>query len=120
MLAFFKVTCPVCQMVAPAVEALADGGARVLAVGQDPAARLVDYATRYGQRVPTVSEPPPYRVSDAYGISAVPTVFLVGADGVVTHAVGSWDRERWNALAIAAGGRPVSATGDGLPAFRPG
>lgn len=120
VLAFFKVTCPVCQMVAPKVQALADGGARVVAVGEDPPDKLTAYAARHGQWVPTVSEPAPYLVSSAYGISAVPTLFLVGADGVVADAVGAWDRSRWNALAVAAGGRPVSADGDGLPAFRPG
>ncbi|MGH9155739.1 MAG: peroxiredoxin family protein [Acidimicrobiales bacterium] len=120
VLAFFKVTCPVCQMVAPTVQAVADGGARVVAVGQDPPDTLAAYAARHGQHVPTLSEPPPYRVSTAYRITAVPTIFLVGDDGVVCHAAGSWDRERWNALAVAAGGRPVSADGDGLPSFRPG
>lgn len=119
-LVFFKVTCPVCQLVAPVVSALAEGGARVVAVGQDPPDELTAYATRFGQDVPTVSEPPPYRVSSAYRITSVPTAFLVGADGVIGAAVGAWDRAAWNALAVAAGGRNVSAAGDGLPAFRPG
>ncbi len=120
VLAFFKVSCPVCQMAAPKVQALAQGGARVLAVGQDPPDKLAAYAARHGQRVPTVTEPAPYLVSSAYAITAVPTLFLVGADGVIADAVGAWDRARWNALAVAAGGRAVSTDGDGLPAFRPG
>jgi len=120
VLAFFKVTCPVCQMVGPAVQALADGGVRVTAIGEDPPDKLAAYAARHGQEVATVSEPPPYLVSSAYRVTSVPTLFLVGPDGVVIDAVGAWDRARWNALAVAAGGRPVSADGDGLPAFRPG
>ena len=120
VLAFFKVTCPVCQMVAPKVDALARAGARVVAIGEDPPAPLVDYASRYGQLVPTVSEPPPYDVSRAFALEAVPTLFLVGADGLVRQAVGGWDRERWNQLARAAGAGPVSEEGDGLPVFRPG
>ncbi len=120
VLAFFKVTCPVCQMVAPMVQALADAGVRVVAIGEDPSPKLRAYADRYGQKVPTVSEPPPYRVSTAYGVSAVPTVFLVDEEGVIKEAVGSWDRERWNRLAAAAGARPISHEGDGLPSFRPG
>ncbi len=120
VLAFFKVTCPVCQMAAGKVQALADAGVRVTAIGEDPPPALAAYAERYGQRVPTVSEPRPYRVSDAYGISVVPTLVLVGADGVVRDKVVGWDRERWNALAAAAGAPPVSREGDGLPSFRPG
>ncbi len=119
-IAFFKVTCPVCQMAAPVVQALADAGVRVTAIGEDPAPALRAYAERWGQRVPTVSEPPPYRVSGAYGVRTVPTVFLVGADGVVIRTAQGWDREGWNAVATAAGAPPVSHDGDGLPSFRPG
>ena len=120
VLAFFKVSCPVCRMAAPKVQALADGGLRVIAIGEDAPAALASYAERYGQRVRTVSEPRPYRVSDAYGLTSVPTLVLVGGDGVVRDKVVAWDRIRWNALSTAAGGPPVSKEGDGLPSFRPG
>lgn len=120
VIAFFKVTCPVCQLVAPKLTALAQGGARVLAVGQDPASALVRYAAEHGQQVPTVSESAPYRVSSAYGVSAVPTLFVVEPGGIVAHAVAGWDRDRWNSVAAAVGAPAVSAAGDGLPVFRPG
>ena len=120
VVAFFKVSCPVCQMVGPIVAALAAGGARVVAIGEDPAPALATYADRFGQRVPTLTEPPPYRVSTAYGVTSVPTIFLVDGNGVVEHSIGAWDRDRWNALAVAAGASAVSAAGDGLPPYRPG
>lgn len=120
VLAFFKATCPVCQLVAPKVTALADGGARVTAIGEDPPAKLSAYSEQFGQRVRTVSEPAPYEVSGAYGLTAVPSVFLVDGEGVVQDAVAGWDRERWNALARAAGASSISDEGDGLPVFRPG
>lgn len=120
VVAFYKSTCPVCQMVAPKLTLLADGGARVIGVGQDPPETLQRYATNHGQHIPTLSEAPPYEVSNGFGISAVPTLFLVGPDGVVQDAVGNWDRARWNALAEAAGGAPISDESDGLPVFRPG
>jgi len=120
VVAFFKVTCPVCKMVAPKLTALAEGGARVVAVGEDPPAALQRYAKEEGQRVRTVTEAAPYPVSDAYGISSVPTLFLVEADGTVADAVGGWDRARWNALAAACGAPAISDDADGLPVFRPG
>ena len=120
LLAFFKVSCPVCQMAAPMVRAMADSGARVVGIGEDPAPALADYRDRWGQMVPTVSEPRPYRVSDAYRLASVPTVYLVGPDGAVLDVVAGWDRDGWNRLAVAAGGRPISAAGDGLPPHRPG
>ncbi len=120
VVAFFKVTCPVCKMVAPKLTALAEGGARVVAVGEDPSAALQRYATEEGQRVQTVSEASPYVVSDAYGISTVPTLFLVEPDGTVAEAIGGWDRDRWNAVAAAFGASAISDDADGLPVFRPG
>lgn len=120
VLAFFKSTCPVCQMAAPKVKAFADGGARVTAIGEDPPPKLNDYVDRFHQRVPTLSEPAPYEVSAAYGLTVVPSVFLVDGDGVVRDAVAGWDRERWNGLAHKAGASPVSGEGDGMPPFRPG
>ena len=120
VLVFFKVTCPVCKMVAPKVTALAEGGVPVTAVGEDPPAALARYAAEQNQQVPTVSEPSPYPVSDAYGVSTVPSLFVVEPDGTVSDAVGGWDRERWNAVAESFGAPPVSDAGDGLPVFRPG
>ena len=120
MLAFFKTTCPVCQMAAPKVQALAEAGVRVVAVGEDAPAEIRSYAERQRQKVPTLSESAPYPVSDAFGIDTVPTLFRVDEDGTVRDAVVSWDRNEWNRFAEAAGGDAVSEEGDGLPPFRPG
>jgi peroxiredoxin len=120
VLAFFKTTCPVCQMAAPKVQALADAGVRVVAVGEDAPAAIRTYAERHGQKVTTLSEAAPYPVSDAFGIDTVPTLFRVDEDGTARDAVVSWDRDGWNRFAEAAGGTAVSEEGDGLPPFRPG
>jgi peroxiredoxin len=120
VLAFFKTTCPVCQMAAPKVQALADAGVRVVAVGEDAPGEIRTYAELHGQKVPILSETAPYPASDAFGIDTVPTLFRVDEDGTVRDAVESWDRDRWNRFAEAAGGTAVSDEGDGLPPFRPG
>jgi len=120
VLAFFKTTCPVCQMAAPKVQALAEAGVHVVAVGEDPSAAIQTYADRHGQKVTTLSEPSPYPASDAFGIDTVPTLFRVDEDGTVRDTVVSWDRAEWNRFAEAAGGSAVSDEGDGLPPFRPG
>jgi len=137
VLAFFKATCPVCQMAAPMVAAMAanaadvcpvarqqqhagDHAGRIAGIGEAPAPTLAGYRDQWGQTVPTLSEPPPYRVSGAYKLVSVPTLYLVGPDGTILDAVGGWDRDGWNRMAVAAGAKPVSATGDSLPPFRPG
>ena len=121
VLAFFKVSCPVCKMVAPMLTKLSEGGARVVAVGEDPPEAIAQYNETQGQRVPSLSQPPPYEVSAAYGLEAVPTVFLVGADGGIERAIAGWNRDIWNELAASVGlAEPLSTPDDGLRPFRPG
>lgn len=124
---FFKVTCPVCQMAGPKVEAFEDAyPGRFVAVGQDPATDLDAFRVAYSMQVPMVSEGSPYRASNAYGVLSVPTLFLVGEDAVVLESVEGWDREGFNRVSrrlaelTGAPYGPVSEPGDGLPPFRPG
>ncbi len=121
VLAFFKVSCPVCKMVAPMLTKLSEGGARVVAVGQDPPEAIAQYNESQGQRVPSVSEQSPYEVSEAYGLEAVPTLYLVGPDGAIEQALPGWNRDTWNELAATLGlAEPLSTPDDGLRPFRPG
>jgi len=101
---------------------------RVIGIGQDPADALSAFARVAGLELsePPVPDAPPYALSDAYGIEAVPTLVLVGTDGHVEDVVRSWDRDGYNRaaarLAEMEGTEPLvlSAPDDGLPSFRPG
>jgi peroxiredoxin len=118
---FFKASCPVCKMVAPMLTKLAEGGVRVVAVGQDPPDTIAAFNEAEGQRVPSVSEPAPYSVSESFGLEAVPSIFLIGPDGGIEEAIGGWNRDSWNAMAAKAGmSEPLSTPDDGLRPFRPG
>lgn len=121
LLAFFKVSCPVCKMVAPMLTKLSEAGVRVVAVGEDPPEAITRYNEAEGQRVPTLSEPAPYAESAAYDLEAVPTIFLVGTDGEIQQAIAGWNRDVWNELAASLGvPEPLSTPDDGLRPFRPG
>lgn len=121
VVAFFKVSCPVCKMVAPMLTKLSEGGARVIAIGEDPPAAITAYNEATNQRVPALSQGPPYSVSAAYGLEAVPSIFLIGEDGEIQQAIGGWNRATWNALAADVGvSEPLSTPDDGLRPFRPG
>ena len=121
VLAFLKVSCPVCKMVAPILTKLAEAGVRVIAVGEDPPAAIAAFSEAHDQRVPALTEPAPYKVSDAFGLEAVPSIFLIGVDGEIRQAVAGWGRDTWNSLAAAAGATgPLSTPDDGLRPFRPG
>jgi thiol-disulfide isomerase/thioredoxin len=126
-LVFYKVTCPVCQMAAPKVDAMARAyPGRVVTVGQDPADELERFGREFGMNVPAVPDLPPYDASNAYGIESVPTLFVIDRTGAVADAVVSWDRAGYNRasarLAELLGVEPatVSDSSDGLPPFRPG
>lgn len=118
--AFYKVTCPTCQMAAPALEKLASElPDRFTAVVQDPPDRADAFASQFGTTFSPVSDDPPFELSNAYGVRTVPTVFVI-EDGMVADVVESWDREGWNRAAERLGAGIVSREGDGLPPFRPG
>ena len=123
---FYKVTCPTCQLSAPAAERFHDAfPGRFVGIGQDPAERLDRFAEEYALTFDAVTDEPPYETSDAYGIRTVPTLGLVD-EGRVVETEESWDRDAWNALAARMGElagaptEPVSTERDGLPPFRPG
>jgi peroxiredoxin len=124
---FYKVTCPVCRMTAPQVARFdAAYPGRVVGVGEDPAAKLGSFADEFGMRFPSVSDPPPYPVSQAYGLEVVPTLFVIDGSGTIVETVESWDRVGYNrasrTLADLTGlaYAEASSEGDGLPPFRPG
>jgi peroxiredoxin len=82
LLAFFKVSCPVCQFTFPFLERIhkavaAKGNVQLWGVSQDDAADTRDYARQYGCTFPMLLDDSRYTVSNAYGLTNVPTLFLV-------------------------------------------
>ena len=127
VLFFYKVTCPVCQLSAPAVQTFETSyPGRILGIGQDPGEKLSAFSRTYGIGFPSRADTPPYELSNAYGVRVVPTTFLINTDAEVLGVVQSWDRAGMNDLSrrlaslVGAEYRPISEDGDGLPAFRPG
>lgn len=124
---FYKVTCPVCQMAAPPANRFERAyPGRILGIGQDPEEKLADFDRTFGLGFPSVTDLPPYQLSNAYGIRVVPTVFLVDEDAAIVDVVESWDRDGLNrvskqlATMLDAEYASISEQVDGLPAFRPG
>lgn len=124
---FYKVTCPVCQMAAPATEAFERAyPGRIVGIGEDPEPKIRRFSQEHGLTFPSVPDPAPYPASAAYGLRSVPTLFVVGPDGAIVETVESWDREGYNRASRRLAdltGLPyaaVSEAGDGLPPFRPG
>jgi peroxiredoxin len=86
LLAFFKVSCPVCQFTFPFLERIAKSGSmRVFGVSQDDAKATARFAKEFGVTFPMLldQEPAGYPASNAFGVSTVPTLFLIDTSGVV-------------------------------------
>jgi peroxiredoxin len=121
-LAFFKISCPVCQMTFPYLERLhrasAGGKLRLVGVSQDPQRDTEAFLREYGITFPiALDDPERYPVSNAYGLTNVPTVFVISPAGEIERASVGWykqDIEELNAKMAQLAGKPPQ------PVFRPG
>ena len=85
--AFFKISCPVCQYTFPFLERLhgAYGNEQVTfwGISQDGVRDTKDFCQEYGITFPALIDEKGYPVSNAYGLTTVPTLLLIGPDGTV-------------------------------------
>jgi peroxiredoxin len=101
LLAFFKVSCPVCQLTFPFLERVHQAGALpVYGISQNDADDTRAFAKRFRTTFPMLldRENSRFEVSNAYGISSVPTMFLVERDGSIQQAMLGWRRDEMTAL----------------------
>jgi len=129
LLAFVKHNCPVCQMAAPYIEKFtgyAGPAFEVLAIAQDPAEPAAAFARHYGLSAPLALDEAPYRVSNAYRLTNVPTLFLVEPGGRIAETLVNWNRQGYNdfseEVARRLGREPVTVVepGDPVQDYRPG
>jgi len=94
---FFKVSCPVCQFTFPFLERVYKryGGNDVtfLGISQDNARATKEFADEYGVTFPIVLDPEGYPASNAYGLTNVPTSFLIDTDGPVKIAIMGFNKK---------------------------
>jgi peroxiredoxin len=87
LVAFFKVSCPVCQFTFPFLERLYKryGSSEVafLGISQDNAGATKEFADEYGVTFPMLLDAAGYPASNAYGLTNVPTSVLVDTSGSV-------------------------------------
>ena len=114
VLAFFKVSCPVCQWAFPLYDRLAQKlkgvGVTMIGVSQDDRESTLDFMRSFGVNFPVALDGRGYIVSNAYGLTNVPTVFEVQQDGTIATSSVSWAREEIEAIyAKYAGSAGASA-----------
>jgi len=96
VLVFFKVSCPVCQYAFPYYERLAHAlgsSVPVIGVSQDDEDATRRFAKSYGIRFPIALEDTrKYAVSNAYGLTNVPTLFEIAQDGTIVVSCVGWEK----------------------------
>lgn len=122
LLAFFKVSCPVCQYTLPFLERIAAGGQlSVVGISQNDAEATRDFCRTFGLTFPMLldSSSDGYRVSNAFAISVVPSLFIVETDNRISLATSGFSRGDLQDI-----GRlfhmSVFHDGEETPAFKPG
>ena len=101
--AFFKISCPVCQFTSPFLERLyqryGGDGVTFLGISQDDAQPTKEFAAQYGATFPMVLDEKGYPVSNAYGLTSVPTIFLIEPDGTVRVSSTGFDKKDLETIA---------------------
>ena len=130
--AFFKISCPVCQFTFPFLERLYQryGGDNVtfLGVSQDDAKATANFARDYRVTFPMVLDEKEkgYPASNAYGLTNVPTIFLIDADGTVRVSSMGFVKDDLERMAAELaetrrmGPAPLFRANESVPANRPG
>lgn len=125
LLAFFKVTCPVCQLTLPFLDRLHQGAApgsiRIFGVSQDDPEDTREFNRVFGVTFPMLLDPEDddFAASNAYGISSVPTLFLVEPDSKVSRVIEGWNRKEIEWLGSKMGVAPFRRD-DHVPEWKAG
>ena len=131
LLAFFKTSCPICQLAWPYLQRLheAYGGksVHVLGVSQnDAGTSRAYYAEHGGATFDLLLDPEPgFTASNAFRVEAVPHLALLSANGAVEDAFAGWSRTRMEALGARFAAKdvpfvPVVPPGDPVRDFASG
>ena len=129
--AFFKISCPVCQYTFPFLERIykAHRGENVTIVGisQNEKKDTAAFAKEYGVTFPILlDDTKTYPVSNAYGLTNVPTVFWIARDGEIEISSAGWERKEIEEINRKAakikgdGPKAVFRSDEEVPDFRPG
>lgn len=122
VLAFFKVSCPVCQLTFPFLDRLKGSAKlRVIGVSQDDAAATRRFNETFGLGLETLLDEKAdgYPASNGFGITQVPTVFQMEPDGTVSYAWEGFSKADMEALGQRAGA-VLFRPDEYVPAWKPG
>lgn len=118
----FKISCPVCQLAAPFVERLSQSRQLdVVGISQDDDEGTAEFREAFGVTFPTVldTDESGYAVSNALGITHVPSLFVVEPGGRISKALAGFSRRDLEEVGQRAGVEPFRA-GEKVPEWKSG
>lgn len=128
--AFFKISCPVCQFTFPFLQRIyeAYGGSKVSiwGISQDNSADTHQFLKEFGVNFPVLIDAKGYKVSNQYGLTNVPSIFLIQPDGKIRSASSGFTKRDLESIASeiakSAGkaAQPLFQPGEKVPDHRPG
>ena len=122
VVALFKVACPICQFTLPYLERIhAAGTLPVYGVSQDGPEDTLEFCRRFGITFPMLldSEESGYPASNAFGISYVPTTFLIEPSGAISRVIEGWSKRDVEWLGSQAGVQAIRE-GEEVPEWKSG
>jgi len=129
--AFFKTSCPVCQFTFPFLERLykrySGDGVTFIGISQDDSRATKTFAKEYGLTFPMlIDDENSYMVSNAYGLTSVPTIFLIDMEGNVKVSCMGFDKKELETIAAELAEHkkvalaPLFCPDEIVPANKPG
>jgi peroxiredoxin len=121
VVAFFKISCPTCQYAFPYLQRLygarGNRGMTIVGVSQNEKKDTAKFIKQYGLMFPVLlDDTTNYPVSNAYGLTNVPTIFWIVQDAKIEISSVGWIRKEMEEL----NQRAAAISGDGLkPLFHP-
>ena len=122
VLVFFKVSCPTCQYALPFYERLfrayKNQQVTLVGVSQNDAKDTAAFAREFGVHFPILlDDTSRYPVSNAFGLTNVPTIFWIGTDGQIELTSVGWSKPDFDKVnqQLAQAASLVAA-----PMFQPG
>ncbi len=102
-LAFFKVSCPVCQYAFPLYERLfrvyKNQGVTLVGVSQNTKKDTDSFNNKLGITFPVLlDDTKTYAVSNSYGLTNVPSLFWIAKDGTIKVSSVGWNKKDFEAV----------------------
>ena len=125
LVAFFKVGCPTCQYTLPFLQRLRElapeSKLTMVGVSQDDRAKTEAFNAQFGVRFPVLVDPSDsYAASNAYGLTHVPSLFLVEPDGRIALTSVGFVKVDLEELARRFGSAELFHRDEQIEAFRAG